>query len=125
MKPAQLPLVPIESSVYSARAEEFLRLLNQAVKENGMQQDVLAHLTRRMPSQLSKMLGGNGNHPSPDVIMAVMDLDTRGVLLSGLAGMHGREVIERRVDPIAENRALRQKLAAIQDEIGHLLGDRR
>lgn len=124
MKPAQLPLVPVESCVYEDRAAEFLRLLNQAVKDNSMQQDVLAQLTRRVPSQLSKMLGGNGNHPSPDVIMAIMDLDTRGTFLAGLAAMHGKDVTERKVDPVAEAKAYRAQLAAMRDELDRLLGAR-
>lgn len=124
VKPIQLPLVSVDAGVYDDRAAAFLELLNAAIRENAMQHDQLAQLTRRDPSQLSRMFNGKGNHPSPDVIMAVMDLDSRGVLLAGLAAMHGKDVTERRVDPAVEAKRLRQQLGAIKDEIARVLGER-
>lgn len=124
VKAIQLPLVPVEAGVYDDRAAAFLGLLNAAIRDNAMSHDQLAQLTRRDPSQLSRMLGGKGAHPSPDVVMAIMDLDARGVLLAGLAAMHGLDVVERRVDPVEENKRLRSQLGALKDEIARVLGER-
>jgi transcriptional regulator with XRE-family HTH domain len=115
---AQLPLRPQRAGVYDENAEEMRKLLNEALRANGVSQEQLAHVTNKDPSHLSRMLGGKGAHPSLDVIAAIMGLDAKRVVLTGLNGMCGcKPPEEERPDPAEEARELRATLTAVLDAL--------
>ncbi len=118
---AQMDLVPRQTSVYAPRGEEILELLNRALKENRISQEVLAQATAKDPSHLSRMLAGKGAHPSLDVIAAVIGMDPKRVFIRGLSALCGGEWTPTKEDPAAEVRRLREDLLEIQNRLEHAL----
>jgi hypothetical protein len=117
----QLTLVPRQTSVYAPQGGEILDLLNRALRENRIPQEVLAQATGVDPSHLSRMLGGKGAHPSLDVIAAVMAMDAKRVVIHGLSARCGGSWSKVEPDPAAENRRLRAALQEERERIDRLL----
>ena len=118
----QLELVPRTASVYGPKGSEILDLLNRALRENRISQEVLAAATAKDPSHLSRMLAGKGAHPSLDVVAAVISMDAKRVFIRGLAASCGGEWMPTKEDPAAEVRRLRDELLDLRDRLERVLG---
>lgn len=118
---SQLPLMPI-SEHHRENGRRVLRLIDQALKVNGISRSRLADETGIDHAQITRVLDGEGNLP-PALIAAVIELDRARVLISGLCALVGCEAVERKPDPTAENKRLRGELIAMREQISALLGD--
>lgn len=121
---AQLPLVGAVQAVHADAGKRIRALIRKAIADNGISHSALAHELGMDESHLSRALADDkGAHPSPAVYAAVLALDVKRILVSGLAGMCGGEWIEKRPDPAEENRRLRQQLRAAVQALASALGE--
>ena len=116
----QLPIAPAIQAVHKANGERIRALLGRAITSNGMSLSELARETAIDNSQITRMLSGDAGLRA-DFVAAVMARDVLGILVSGLCAMVGRDAVERKPDPIAENRRLREELARLRDEVSRVL----
>lgn len=119
----QLSFAETTASTYETHAAGIRKLLVRALRDNGVSQEQLAHLTGTDPSHLSRMLAGNGAHVALDVQAAIMALDAKRVVISGLSAMCGGEWRVKEADPAEENRRLRARVAAMREELDRMLED--
>lgn len=110
---SQLTLADSVQTVHSNHGRRIRALLRKAIADNQIPHSALAHELGMDESHLSRALGDDkGAHPSPAVYAAVLALDAKRVLISGLAEMVGCEVIRRAPDPAERIRKLESALAA-------------
>ncbi len=121
LKEKQLELSASIQDLYRTKAAEVRELIKQAIAANGISLTHLARVTGIDNSQITRILDGRANIPG-ELLAALFELDEQGVLICGLADMCGRDAIERRPDPVAENKLLRSQLTAMRDELDRLLG---
>jgi len=120
-KEAQLELSPSIQGLYEAKAKRIRELIQRAIAANGTSLTYLARVTGIDNSQITRVLDGRANIPG-ELVAALLELDEQGVLICGLAEMCGRDAVERRPDPVQENKLLRSQLTAMRDELDRLLG---
>jgi transcriptional regulator with XRE-family HTH domain len=116
----QLPIAPAIQAVHKANGKRILALVGRAITANGMSLSELARETAIDNSQITRMLAGDAGLRA-DFVAAVMARDHLGVLVSGLCAMVGRDAVERKPDPVAENRRLKEELARLRDEVSRVL----
>ena len=110
---SQLPLVVTVQAVHLDAGRRIRGLLRQAIADNALSHSSLAHELGMDESHLSRALADDkGAHPSPAVYAAVLALDAKRVLISGLAAMCGCEAVTRAPDPQERIRKLEAALAA-------------
>ncbi len=117
----QLPLMPV-SSHHRENGRRILHLVNRAMKENGLSRSRLADETGIDHAQVTRVLDGEGNLP-PGLIAAVIELDRSRVLVAGLCALTNCEAVEKKPDPVAENRRLRSELMEMREHLTKLLGE--
>jgi AraC-like DNA-binding protein len=121
---AQLPLVGAVQAVHFDAGRRIRALIRKAIADNGISHSSLAHELGMDESHLSRALADDkGAHPSPAVYAAVLALDSRRILVGGLAAMCGCEAVEKRPDPEEENRKLRKQLRAAVEALSAALGE--
>lgn len=109
----QLPLVTAVQSAHADAGRRIKALLRKAIADNLISHHSLAHELGMDESHLSRALADDkGAHPSPAVFAAVLALDAKRVLISGLAAMTGCEVVVRAPDPAERIRKLEGALSA-------------
>lgn len=117
----QLPLMPV-SQHHRENGRRVLGFINRAMKENGLSRSRLAEETGYDGSQVTRLLDGEGNLP-PALIAAVVELDRAHVLLAGLCALVGCDVVERKPDPMAENKRLRGELLDLRNRLDAVLSE--
>jgi hypothetical protein len=118
----QLPLSPTIHAVHSDNGRRIRALLNRAINANGLSHVDLSHETGIDEKQIGRSLRDDGGaHPPLSLLACVLAKDRLGIFVSGMCAMVGRDAVERKPDPAAENRKLREELGRIRDEVARLL----
>jgi transcriptional regulator with XRE-family HTH domain len=120
MDDAQLPLAATVQSVHRANGERFRKLFQRAITSNGLSLSDIAEETGIDNSQITRMLAGDAGLRA-DFIAATLQRDRLGVVVQGLAAMCGYEATPKTPDLAAENKRLREKLAALRAEVDSAL----
>lgn len=115
---------PLSPALHYAKQGARLRaLLRNTIAANRIDVVDLEADTAVDEKQIGRALKDDGGaHPPLSVIACILAKDRAGTFVTGLADMLGYEATPRTPDLAAENRALREKLAAIQAEISAALG---
>jgi hypothetical protein len=120
MDDAQLPLAATVQSIHKANADRIRKLIAQAISANALSLSDLAEETRIDNSQVTRMLAGDAGMRL-DFLAAVLQRDRLGSLVTSLAALCGYEATPKRPDLAAENKRLREKLAALRAEVDSAL----
>jgi transcriptional regulator with XRE-family HTH domain len=119
---AQIPIAPGIQAVHKSNGNRIRGSVRKAIAKNGMSLTDLARETGLDNSQITRMLAEDGAaNLHPAFFAAVLAKDHLGVLVSDLCAMVGREAVERKPDPVADNRRLREELARLRDEVDRVL----
>jgi predicted transcriptional regulator len=113
---AQLPLAATVQSVHKANGERLRKLVQKAITSNALSLSDFADETAIDNSQITRMLAGDAGLRA-DFLAAVLHRDRQGVFVQGLAALCGYEAVPKRPDLAAENKRLREKLAALRAEV--------
>lgn len=95
---------------------EFIRLLEQGIRDSGLTKAQVAFKADISPAYLSRLLHGVRGVPADSILVRledVLDLDPRGQLFDA-AGRH--DTVVRRVLGKSTGRVLMRKLAPLNDE---------
>lgn len=119
----QQPLSP--TFHYQKQASRLRALLRHAIDTNGIDVVDIEADTGVDEKQIGRALRDDGGaHPPLSVVACVLAKDRAGSFISGLAEMLGYEARRKTPDLVAENRALRERLASLRSEIDSALGGR-
>lgn len=107
----QIPLASSYKAVHVSNGKRIRELLTRVLVANGVSQGTIARETEREPSAITRMLSGEQGI-TPDVVAAILAHDALGTYITGIASMLGWEAKRKEADLSAENRRLREALAA-------------
>lgn len=123
----QLPLAeaafaPAIHAVHAEGGDRIRALLRRAVEMNRLLQADLSDETGIDEKQIGRALRDEGGaHPPLALVACVLSKDRLGIMIQGLAAMCGYEATRKTPDLAAENKRLREKLAALRAEVDSVL----